>query len=323
MAELGERLRAGDAGAVAEALNLIDDGRPARRAEALDLLGDLERAPGTSRRLGVTGAPGAGKSSLLDALVRVWRARGERVGILAVDPSSRRSGGALLGDRARVRSSSGDPGVFFRSMAARSRLGGLADATWASVHVLGAAFERVVVETVGVGQSEADVIDLTDTLLFVAQPGAGDTLQFMKAGVLELPDLFAVNKADLGAPAERTARELEAAIALTARESATWRAPVALCSARDGTGVEALADLLDAHHAHQQREGRLETRRREGEVTLVLDAVTRRYGSYGVERVGGEDALRARLGPGAAERPGFASLARIEREIERALGEPR
>ncbi len=321
MPELGERLRAGEPAAVAEALNLIDDGRPERRAEALALLRGLERDADAdkTRRIGITGAPGAGKSSVLDALVRVWRARGERIGILAVDPSSRRSGGALLGDRARVRSSSGDPGVFFRSMAARSRLGGLADATWASAQAMAAAFPRVVVETVGVGQSEADVVDLTDTLLFVAQPGAGDTLQFMKAGVLELPDVFAVNKSDLGALAERTARELEAAIALTARESDAWRAPVVLCSARDGVGIEALGEQIDAHYEYQQRSGALARRRRAGAITLILDALNRRYGSYGLERIGGADTLRARLDAEDAP-PGFAQLAALEREIEAALG---
>jgi LAO/AO transport system kinase len=319
--ELGERLRAGEPAAVAEALNLIDDERPERRAEARALLRDLasERRLAPTPRVGITGAPGAGKSSLLDALVRVWRARGERVGILAVDPSSRRSGGALLGDRARVRSSSGDSGVFFRSMAARSRLGGLADATWASVHVLASAFPRVVVETVGVGQSEADVIDLTDTLLFVAQPGAGDTLQFMKAGVLELPDVFAVNKSDVGAHAERTARELEAAVALTARDANAWRAPVLLCSARDGAGIKALVERIDAHFEHQQG-GALARRRRSGDITLILDSLHRRYGSYGLERVGGTDALRARFEAAEIDTSCFTCLEALEGEIEAALG---
>lgn len=326
MHELGERIRAGEPGAVAEALNLIDDGRPERRRTALALLKELEgdERSSNARRIGITGAPGAGKSSLLDALVRWWRARGERIGILAVDPSSRRSGGALLGDRARVRSSARDEEVFFRSMAARSRLGGLADATWASVRVLTAAFDRVVVETVGVGQSEADVIDLTDSLLFVAQPGAGDTLQFMKAGVLELPDLFAVNKSDLGASAERTARELEAAIALTARERDAWRAPVLLCSARDGSGIEALGEQLERHFERQQQSGALAGRRREGALALILDALTRRYGSFGLERAGGATAIRARLERESRDRqinePGFACLEILEREIEAALG---
>ncbi|HEU4431598.1 MAG TPA: methylmalonyl Co-A mutase-associated GTPase MeaB, partial [Myxococcota bacterium] len=144
---------------------------------------------GGAPRLGLTGAPGAGKSTLMDALVRAQRARGETVGIVAVDPSSRKSGGALLGDRVRVRSAASDPGVFFRSLAARESLGGLADAARAATTILAAVFDLVIVETVGVGQSEGDVVDLVDTLVFVAQPAAGDTVQFLKAGVLELPDV--------------------------------------------------------------------------------------------------------------------------------------
>ena len=215
---------------MAEALNLVDDRRPERQRRALDLLDALEKkapSPGPTR-VGLTGAPGAGKSTLLDALVRTLRARGETVGIVAVDPSSRRTGGALLGDRIRVRSGAADPGVFFRSMAARERLGGLADATRASVTILAAVFDRVFIETVGIGQSESDVTSVTDSLIFVAQPGAGDALQFMKAGVLELPDIFIVNKADLGAAAERTANELQAGLGLGERASEGWTPPVVL-----------------------------------------------------------------------------------------------
>ena len=236
-----------------DALNLLDDRRPARREAALQLLAALERGTGPSAgapRIGLTGAPGAGKSTLLDALVRALRARGETIGIVAVDPSSRVSGGALLGDRARVRAGASDRGVLLRSMAARERLGGLADATWPSIAVLAAVFDRVFVETVGVGQSEAEVADLVDTLAFVAQPGAGDVLQFMKAGILEHPDVFAVNKADLGAVAERTASELRAALAMSARDATGWQRPVLLVSARDGRGVGELVAVLDAHRAH-------------------------------------------------------------------------
>jgi LAO/AO transport system kinase len=250
--------------------------------------------------------------------VRRVRRRDETVGIAAVDPSSRLSGGALLGDRARVRAGAEDPAVFLRSMAARERLGGLADATWASVEVLAAVFDRVFVETVGVGQSEAEVTDLVDTLLFVAQPGAGDVLQFMKAGVLEHPDVFAVNKADLGPVAERTASELEAGLALGAEPAGGWRRPVLLVSARDGRGIDALLEALDAHRAHLVASGELSVRRLRGRVAFVVDSLERRYGSYGIERLGGRDALRARVKSRAAE-GGFALIAEIGREIEDAL----
>src|SRR5690606_37940373 len=237
------------------------------------------------------------------------------------DPSSRRSGGALLGDRARVRSGALDPGVFLRSMAARDRLGGLADATWASVTVLAAVFDRVFVETVGVGQSEVEVADLADTLLFVAQPGAGDVLQFMKAGVLEHPDVYAVNKADLGAIAERTASELAAGIALGARDAHGWTPPDLLASARDARGIDELVEALDAHRRHLETSGEGAARRRRGRDALVMSALERRYGAYGIERVGGPDALRARL-RAAGERSGFALVLELGREIEAALREP-
>jgi LAO/AO transport system kinase len=305
---------------VPEALNLLDDRRPDRRERALALLDALERAgsePGAVR-IGLTGAPGAGKSTLLDALVRHLRGQGETIGIVAVDPSSRVSGGALLGDRARVRALAGDRGVLLRSMAARDRLGGLADATWPSVAVLAAVFDRVFVETVGVGQSEADVAEVVDTLVFVAQPAAGDVLQFMKAGVLEHPDVFAVNKADLGAPAERTAAELEAGLSMGVRESGAWRRPVLLVSARDGRGIAALVAAIDAHRAHLAATGELARRRRRARTAFVLDALLRRYGSFGLERVGGAEAVRARVESEAA-RGGLAALRDLGREIERAL----
>lgn len=321
--ELARRLLAGDRDAVPEALNLIDDRRPGRREAALALLDALARgARGAGPpRIGVTGAPGAGKSTLLDALVRALRARGETVGVVAVDPSSRRSGGALLGDRTRLRAGARDPGVFVRSMAARDRLGGLADATWASVAVLAAVFDRVFVETVGVGQSESEVVELADTLLFVAQPGAGDVLQFMKAGLLEHPDIFVVNKADVGPLAERTAAELESGLALGARARSAWRPPVLLASARDGRGIDALVAALDAHWRHLESSGELAERRRRGRIAYVLDALERRYGSHGVARIGGAEALRERVRADETT-SSFALVLALGREIEDALRKP-
>jgi GTPase len=299
----------------------VDDARPARRSEALALLDTLEREAGSGGawRIGVTGAPGVGKSTLLDGLVRALRARGRTVGVIAVDPSSRRTGGALLGDRIRVRSAARDPGVFFRSMAARERLGGLAEATRAGVVVMGGAFDVVLVETVGVGQSESDVADLADTLAFVTQPGAGDLLQFMKAGVLELPDVFVVNKADQGPLAERTARELEAGLGLGERSAEAARSPsVVLASARDGKGIDALLSALEAHFA-LVAEGTLRAERRlRGRDRFVLETLANRYGSYGLAAVGGAVALSDRLA-GEPAASGFALAERLGREIEEAL----
>jgi LAO/AO transport system kinase len=313
-------VRAGDREAVSAALNLIDDRRPGERARALVLLAELEGDAHARLvpRLGITGAPGAGKSTLLDALLRRLRARGERVGVIAVDPSSQRTGGALLGDRVRLRTGARDPGVFLRSMAARERLGGLAEATRAGVTVLAAAFDRVIVETVGVGQSESDVVCLADTLVYVAQPGAGDLLQFMKAGLLELPDVFGVNKADLGPVAERTAGELEAGLGLGERDAGGWVPPVVRLSARDGSGVDALLAAIDAHRAFLAEQGRLEARRRRGRDAWTREALRARYGSFGLEALGGEDALLARLA-GEPHATGFDLVHRLGREIEEAL----
>lgn len=316
-----------DRDAVAEALNLVEDRRADKRTLALRLLDTLEREapfPGAPR-IGITGPPGAGKSSLLDALVRQLRPRGERLAIVAVDPSSPTSGGALLGDRIRVRAAAADPGVFLRSMAARDRLGGLSEATRAAVVILGAAFDRIFVETVGVGQSEVEAAALVDTLVYVANPGTGDWLQFMKAGVLEAPDIFVVNKADLGAAARTTAGELEGGVGLGDAGSSFpvtgWKRPVILVSAREGTGIHELVAAFDAHRAALEAGGALAERRRLSRESWVLDGLERRYGSYGLERCGGREALRERLAnPGVAS--SFAQLASLGREIEDALRKP-
>jgi LAO/AO transport system kinase len=253
--------------------------------------------------------------------VRGYRARDERLGVIAVDPSSSRTGGALLGDRFRVRSAARDPGVFFRSMAARERLGGLAEATRAGVTVLGAAFERVLVETVGVGQSESDVAGLVDTLVYVAQPGAGDMIQFMKAGVLELPDVFVVNKADLGAVAERTASELKAGLGLAEHEvSGGWVPPVVLVSARDGSGVEALLQAIDRHRESIEVSGALAARRKRGRDRFVRESLRSRYGSHGIAALGGEPVLEERLAGEQAS--GFELAAELGDAIEAKLGAP-
>src|SRR5687767_13409136 len=215
-AELGRRLREGDRSAAPAALNLIEDRSPAGREAAAALLAELSPAAlggeAPAHLVGITGPPGAGKSTLLSALVAEWREAGRSVAVLAVDPSSKRSGGSLLGDRARIEHDPEDSGVLIRSTAAGTRLGGLAPPTRAAVHALAAAFDVVVVETVGVGQSETDVEDVADTVVVVMQPGSGDTLQFLKAGIMEVPDVLVVTKADHGDAARRAHRDLEAAL---------------------------------------------------------------------------------------------------------------
>ena len=216
---LGARLRAGDLTAAAAVLNLAESRSPGAAEQTGALLQSISPAAlGAEPRgqiIGVTGPPGVGKSSLLSRLVAEWRAAGRSVAVLAVDPSSRRSGGALLGDRARIERDPGDDQVFIRSTAAGGRLGGIAPATRAAAGALTVAFDVVVIETVGVGQSETEVADVADTVVVVVQPGAGDVLQFLKSGIMEIPDVLVVTKADLGAvgdpDAVRSARRADGA----------------------------------------------------------------------------------------------------------------
>ncbi|MGH2803596.1 MAG: GTP-binding protein, partial [Thermoleophilaceae bacterium] len=213
--ELGARLREGDRTAAPAALNVIEN--RAERDATKALLEQVSPAAlgieAPAHVIGVTGPPGAGKSLLLSVLLSEWRSRDRTVAALAVDPSSKRSGGSLLGDRARIEHDPRDDGVLIRSTAAGGRLGGLAAPTREAAEALAAAFDVVVVETVGVGQSETDVEEVCDTVAVVVQPASGDVLQFLKAGIMEVPDVLVVTKADLGDAARRAQRDLEQALA--------------------------------------------------------------------------------------------------------------
>jgi len=232
--------------------------------------------------IGLTGPPGVGKSTLTGALVQRLRNRGLSVGVVAVDPSSMRSGGALLGDRARIPTDPDDQDVFVRSLAARDRLGGLSDLAFGVVILMRALFDRVIVETVGVGQSEADVALVADTILLAVQPASGDALQFIKAGVMELPDVVAVTKADLGAPATRARDDLESALTLASGGANGWRPPVTLVSSETGDGVESLAALVDEHLAHLKATGQLGPQRRRQSEARLNAALKARFGTAGV-----------------------------------------
>jgi LAO/AO transport system kinase len=249
-ASLGVRLREGDRSAAPAALNLIEDRSAGGRSAALELLAEVSPAAmngeAPAHLIGVTGPPGAGKSSLLSALVSSWRADGRTVAILAVDPSSKRSGGSLLGDRARIDHNPGDDGVLIRSTAAGGRLGGLAPPTREATEALAAAFDVVVVETVGVGQSETDVEQVCDTLAVIVQPASGDTLQFLKAGIMEVPDILVVTKSDLGDVALAARRDLAAALRSLGRRDTPV---VAVSSIPPPSGIDELVEALDAHRA--------------------------------------------------------------------------
>ena len=290
--ELGRRLRDGDLTAAPAVLNLVESRAPGHREETAALLHALSPAAlggeSPAHVVGVTGPPGSGKSSLLSELVRVWRAGGRSVAVLAVDPSSKRSGGALLGDRARIAADPADRGVFIRSMAAGGRLGGLAPATRAAAHALAAAFDVVVIETVGVGQSETEVAEVADTVAVVVQPGGGDVLQFLKSGIMEIPDVLVVTKADLGQIALRSQRDLNAALrSLGARDTKV----VAVSSLAPASGFDALVAALDDHRAGLDVAARRLSARR---ASALADYVAE-HGERGLRALGGRRSARKLL----------------------------
>ena len=286
----------GERAALASALNLLDDKRKASRACAATFLSRLQAADSgaQSRLIGITGPPGAGKSSLTAALISVWRQRGLRVGVLAVDPSSPISGGALLGDRLRMKTSSDDDGVFVRSLACRGQFGGLSAEVWPMSLVMLAAFDITLIETVGVGQREIDISRMCDTTCYVAQPGSGDSVQFLKAGILEVPHILVVNKEDLGAVARRTLSELGAAMSRE-HSDGQWQVPVLSASATRGTGIEALADAMEQHHELLQAQNLLATRRQQYQAEWILKQLREEFGSFGVQRLGGEQHIAGQL----------------------------
>ena len=294
-----------DGGKLALARTLARLESPAGRAAALPLLDAAHAAP-RGRVVGLTGPPGVGKSTLLARLIARYRQEGASVGVLAVDPSSRRTGGALLGDRTRLDHDPLDEGVFVRSLAAGERLGGLADATVAMMVVLRALFDVVLVETVGVGQSEVEIGEVADSVVLAIQPASGDSLQFIKAGIVEIPDVIVVGKADLEAAARKAQGEIEAALRRAPPAAGTWRPPVLRVSAAAGEGIEALLRALADHAAHQAVDGRLEARRRAQGRGWLRSALREAYGRRGLERLG------AALDTAEAD-PSLSPFLRLER----------
>ncbi len=302
--DLAARLRDGDLTVAPAVLNLVEN-RTQREAAAALLTTLGTDAP--AHVVGVTGPPGAGKSTLLSALAKEWRARGRSVAVLAVDPSSKRSGGSLLGDRARIDHDPRDRAVFIRSMAAGERLGGLAPATRAAAQALAHLFDVVVIETVGVGQSETDVADAADTVAVVVQPGSGDALQFLKSGIMEIPDVLVVTKSDLGPTATRARRDLHAALrSIGARDTPV----VAVSSVPPTLGINTLVDAIDAHRAGLDLAARRAAARRSG---ALSDFLAER-GDAGLRALGGRRAAMRFLNA----QEGGASEPELVKALERA-----
>jgi LAO/AO transport system kinase len=284
-AELVEAARAGDRRSLARLLSSVERGGPEAR-EVASLLFD---AAGSGYTVGLTGAPGAGKSTLVSALTGLLRSGGDepRVAVLAVDPSSPFSGGAILGDRVRMGEHALDPGVYIRSMATRGHLGGLALAVPEAVRVLDAlGFPWILLETVGVGQVEVDVAGAADTTVVVVNPGWGDAVQANKAGLMEIADIFVINKADRGG-VRQTRHDLKAMLSLAASDDdGGWSPPIVATEAETGKGVDELVEALDAHRRHLEEGGRLEARRaaqrrREFHAVVVERLRARAIAKYG------------------------------------------
>ncbi|GAA1230683.1 methylmalonyl Co-A mutase-associated GTPase MeaB [Oryzihumus leptocrescens] len=297
---LVESARAGSPRAVARLISLVEDGHPALR----EVMAALAPHTGRAHVIGITGSPGVGKSTSTNALVGAFRARGQRVGVLAVDPSSPFSGGALLGDRVRMQDHALDPEVYIRSMASRGHLGGLSWTTPQALRVLDAAgCEVILVETVGVGQSEVEVAGLADTTIVLLAPGMGDGIQAAKAGILEIGDLFVVNKADRDG-ADATVRDIRHMISLGDRtEPNLWRPPVVKTVAAQGEGVDEVMESIDKHFAWMESTGVLRERRvrRAGDEieAIALQALRQRMGD--LRHGNGVDELAAQVVDGSTD----------------------
>jgi len=267
---LSERLLAGDKRALARGISLVEDDRP----EGWELVREVYPHTGKAAVVGFTGPPGVGKSTLLGALTKAERARKRTVGVLSVDPSSPFTHGALLGDRIRLTDHFLDPGVFIRSMANRGALGGLSEAALQAALLMDAAGRDVVfVETVGVGQAEVDVIDHADTVVLVLMPGSGDSIQALKAGVMEIPDVIVVNKADHPLT-DTMVREIRGVLSLGDQKG--WRVPIVKAEAAFGKGIDELVERIEAHRVHIEQEGTLVARRRRNLMNEVVAIATSR-----------------------------------------------
>ncbi len=289
--DLVQRVLAGDRRGMARAISLVEDGAPELEA----LSAGLYPQTGNARTIGLTGSPGVGKSTLTEQLVRTARGHDRTAAVLAIDPTSPFTGGALLGDRLRMQTHATDPGVFIRSMATRGHLGGMALAAPEAMRILDAAgMDLVMVETVGVGQAEVEVAGATDTTLVVVSPGWGDAVQVAKAGILEIADVFVVNKSDREGAGE-AARDLELMVKMGAARDADWRPPVVKTSAATGDGVDELWSAIERHHEHLSATGGLERNRTARLLVEVETLASQRIRERAHEAIAADEDLAGRI----------------------------
>ena len=318
--DLARRLLDGDRRALARAITLVESDAP----EGWDVVREVFPRTGTAAMVGLTGPPGAGKSTLIAALVKARRAVGRTVAVLSIDPSSPFTQGAVLGDRIRLTEHFLDPGVFIRSMASRGALGGLAEATLQAALLMDASGrDDVFLETVGVGQAEVDIIDHADTVVLVLIPGSGDSVQALKAGVMEIPDVIVVNKADHPLT-DTMVREVRGVLSLAPGGRGSWRVPIVKTELSRGEGVEELLGKLDEHRAYIEAEGTLAERRRRNLRNEVLGICTYRLRKR-LEEALSEDEEFARLLDAVAERkldPATAATELLDR-VDAAEAAPR
>jgi len=288
MENLMGRILQGDKRSAAKAISIIENNQLSNKNELLDL---LYNHTGKAKVIGITGPPGAGKSTLVDGLIKVFRSQGFTVGVIAIDPSSPFTGGAILGDRIRMQNHATDSGVFIRSMGSRGTLGGLARATKESIKVLDAlGMDVIIIETVGVGQSELEIMNIADSTVVVLHPSAGDSIQAFKAGIMEIADLFVINKSDLPGT-QKLFYELEMLIQMT-KQNAEWKPPIIKTISTEKHGIDLLSKVIEQHLTYLEQHGHLQNKRNEHlkiELTEMVHALVEQQIS---EYMNGEDYLQ-------------------------------
>ena len=316
-----DEITSGGKVAVADALNLLEDRRPSCLEAAKTLIQKLGACSRPDRHvIGITGPPGVGKSTLISRIIRIYRSLNKSIGIISVDPTSRRSGGALLGDRARIEYNPADPKIFIRSMATGGHLGGLSWKTRHCLTVFEAVYDVIILETVGAGQSEIEIENVADTIVFVIQPDSGDALQFMKAGIMEIPHIMVVNKADRKALALKTSNDLQSVAHFARNNDTGWDPQVILTSAKEGWGQEALVDAMERHRQFLISNNQIEARRIQNRLQWIYMLFKERFGSFGVDLLGGEKNIFKLINDASASNP-YETLEFLAQKMWKAVPE--